>query len=121
MSVYAIALVKIDDHVEYAKYVAGFMRTLPPYAGNCLSVDDSPRIIEGQWPYTRTVLLKFPNDDAFKQWYGSDAYQALVQHRFRGSTANFVVIRELQTPKRRLEERSDGELSGIATDEDAKN
>ena len=92
MSAYAIALVTIVDGNGYAKYVAGFMEVLAAHKGECLSVDDAPRVVEGKWPHSRTVLLKFPNEDAFRRWYHSDAYQALAKHRFKAATANFVVI-----------------------------
>ena len=96
MSVYAIALVNIGNRDEYAKYVAGFMDVLAQHKGECLSVDDSPRIVEGRWPHSRTVLLKFPNEESFGEWYNSDAYQDLARHRFNASTADFVVITGLR-------------------------
>jgi uncharacterized protein (DUF1330 family) len=92
MSVYAIALVNIVDRDEYTKYVSGFMEVLAQHQGECLSVDDSPRIVEGHWPHSRTVLLKFQSGDAFQKWYQSDAYQVLARHRFKASTADLAVV-----------------------------
>ncbi len=42
--------------------------------------------------YTRTVIARFPDRDALDDGYHSDAYQALVQHRFRAATGNFIVV-----------------------------
>ncbi|NKB98945.1 MAG: DUF1330 domain-containing protein [Pseudomonadales bacterium] len=39
-----------------------------------LSVDEEPAVLEGEWPYTRTVLIEFP-----MAWYGSDEYWAMRQ------------------------------------------
>jgi uncharacterized protein (DUF1330 family) len=91
MSVYAVVLLNIHDRAAYAKYEEGF----PPiqrYGGEVVSVEESPRVIEGDWPFTRTVLLRFPSDERFQEWYRSPEYQAIVQHRFRGSSARMAVI-----------------------------
>ena len=52
-------------------------------------------VMEGTWPYTRTVLLEFPSNAQFDRWYHSDAYQALAKHRFAASQASIAVIRSL--------------------------
>jgi uncharacterized protein (DUF1330 family) len=60
-----------------------------------LAVDESPTVIEGEWPHTRTVLLSFPSAEAMKAWYGSPEYQALAQHRFNASTAQVAMVNAL--------------------------
>lgn len=95
MSVYAIALLKIDDRTEYARYEQGFMAIFNQYDGKLLAVEESPVVKEGQWNHTRTVLLQFPDAHAFDRWYHSDAYQALAQHRFGASSGSVVVIQGL--------------------------
>ena len=95
MAVYAIALITITDRTEYTKYEERFMDVFAQHPGELLAVDEAPRVAEGAWPYTRTVLLRFPDHDALERWYRSDAYQAIAQHRFRGSTANVAVIQGL--------------------------
>jgi uncharacterized protein (DUF1330 family) len=36
------------------------MEIFSKYAGRVLSVDEAPTVLEGQWSFTRTVLLDFP-------------------------------------------------------------
>jgi len=93
MAVYLIAQLKIHDRAEYAKYEAGFMEIFEKSGGTLLSVEEGPRVLEGDWPFTRTVLAQFPTEAAAMAWYRSPAYQQLVQHRFNASEGNLILIR----------------------------
>lgn len=95
MSVFVIALLKINDRAEYARYEQGFMAIFNQYEGKLLAVDESPVVKEGTWNHTRTVLLQFPDMGSFDRWYHSEAYQALAQHRFGASTGSVVLIQGL--------------------------
>lgn len=92
MTVYTIARITIEDRDEYAKYEAGFMEIFQKYDGTILSVDEAPEVLEGEWSATRSVLISFPSNEAMKDWYNSDEYQALAQHRFAASSADIIVV-----------------------------
>lgn len=96
MSVYAIALINIQDRDTYREYESGFMEIFSRYGGRLLAVDESPEVKEGSWRYTRTVLLEFDSNEALDAWYHSEEYQQLARHRFRASTASLAVIRSLE-------------------------
>ena len=98
MAVYAIALIDIHDRAGYAAYEQGFMAIFNQYRGRLLAVDEAPEIKEGDWPWTRTVLLEFPDHAELDRWYNSDAYQALARHRFTSSQGAVAVIRSLTAP-----------------------
>jgi uncharacterized protein (DUF1330 family) len=95
MAVYLIAQIQINDRDEYGKYEAGFLEIFSKYPGEILVVSEDAVILEGDWPYTRTVVLRFPSAEDAQSWYESDEYQALAQHRLRASTANIVMTEEL--------------------------
>ena len=95
MSVYLIAQLNIHDRVTYAKYGSPFMDIFTRYGGKLLSVEEAPLVIEGEWGYTRTVLLEFPSREQAHAWYESEDYQAIAQHRRAASAANLVLIRGL--------------------------
>ena len=95
MSVYLVALINIENRDEYAKYESGFMEIFSRYKGELVAVDEKPATLEGEWPYTRTVLIRFPDEDEAKRWYNSDAYQALARHRLRASRGNIALIKGL--------------------------
>ncbi len=98
MSHYLIAKIEIHDREEYSHYEAGFMEIFSQYDGKLLVVDEAPRIIEGEWPVTRTVLVEFPSEVSAMNWYQSDDYQKLAQHRFASSDGSIVLVKGLQAP-----------------------
>jgi uncharacterized protein (DUF1330 family) len=92
MPVYLVAQLNIHDRETYAKYGSAFMDIFIPYDGKLLSVEEAPEVLEGEWGYTRTVLLEFPSEEQAHAWYGSADYQAIAQHRRAASVANLVLI-----------------------------
>lgn len=92
MSVYIVAQITIHDRAEYGRYEEGFMPVWENFRGELLAVSEAPVIVEGQWPCTRTVLMRFPSEAEARRWYESPEYQAIAQHRFRASSGNAVII-----------------------------
>lgn len=95
MAYYLVAQIDIVDRETYAKYGEGFMDIFSKFEGTMLAVDEEPKLLEGQWPYTRTVLISFPSEDAAMAWYHDPAYQEIAKHRFASSSANTVMIKGL--------------------------
>ena len=95
MSVYIIANIKVEDRNEYAKYQEGFMEIFERYKGELLVVADDPQVVEGDWPYTRAVVIRFPSAEEARRWYQSPEYQALSQHRWCGSKGAIVIAEGL--------------------------
>ena len=99
MAVYAIALLNITDRERFGEYTRGFREIFSKYSGKLLSVEEAPTLIEGgDWPHTRTVLIEFPDAEAFDAWYRSAEYQALVKHRYAASTGRLVLIKSFTPP-----------------------
>ncbi len=92
MSVYLIAQINIHDRAVYTRYEAGFMDIFLQYGGEMLSVDESPKVLEGQWPHTRTVLIRFDDEEQANAWYESDSYQSLAKHRWGASVADIALV-----------------------------
>ena len=81
MPVYIVASIKITDAQGYGTYQDGFLEIFARYKGELLAVSDEPQVIEGEWPFTRAVLLRFPDEAEARRWYESPEYQALSRHR----------------------------------------
>jgi uncharacterized protein (DUF1330 family) len=92
MPVYLVAQIRIEDPERYSQYEAGFMPIFQKYGGEILAVDDAPQVAEGDWPYTRMVLLRFADRDAADAWYRSEEYQALAQLRLDSSTGTVAFV-----------------------------
>jgi uncharacterized protein (DUF1330 family) len=95
MAVYIIAQIQIHDRAEYDRYSDGFLEVFARFKGELLAVSEDPAVIEGEWPYTRTVVIRFPDADEARRWYESPEYQAIAQHRFHGAKTNAVLVPSL--------------------------
>ena len=96
MPVYLVAQLEIHDRKRYAVYGGGFMDIFTRYNGKLLAVDESPELLEGEWAFTRTVLLEFPSKEDADSWYHSNEYQELAQHRYAASEGNLILIEGLE-------------------------
>jgi uncharacterized protein (DUF1330 family) len=96
-----VAQIQIDDSAEYQPYLDGFLPSFERHGGELLasSMRDT-EVIEGEWAYPRTVLLKFPSREAAHSWYHDPEYQALVVHRHRAARTNLVIMGGETTTKK---------------------
>lgn len=93
MSSYFIAYIEINDSEKYESYLEGFDDVFEKYNGTVIVVDDSPTVLEGKWPYTRAVLIRFQSEDELRRWYESQEYQSLARHRWQASGADIIVVK----------------------------
>lgn len=92
MSSYFIAQIKIMDKNKYEKYLEGYNAVFNKYKGEIIIVEDSPTILEGEWSYTRIVVIRFPNERDLRSWYESDEYQRLAKYRWDASDADILIV-----------------------------
>ena len=92
VSSYFIALINIHDLSQYEQYLAGFDEVFENFQGEVVAVEDNPRVLEGRWPAGRTVLIRFPNDQALRSWYESPEYQKLARYRQEASVASVAIV-----------------------------
>jgi uncharacterized protein (DUF1330 family) len=93
MDHFFIAQIKINDQNEYEKYIERVDEVFNKFNGEYLAVEDSPKILEGNWKYTRTVLIKFESDEEFNKWYYSDEYQKILKHRLNAADCDSILIK----------------------------
>jgi uncharacterized protein (DUF1330 family) len=96
MSYYFIAYIRLDDPKEYEKYLAGTDHVLRKYKGEYLAVDNDPLVLEGQWEYTRAVMIRFENKACFNEWYYSADYQNILKHRLKAAHCGTILIKGLE-------------------------
>lgn len=95
MSYYFIAQIKIKDTIEYQKYIDKAGDVFKKYNGEYLSVDNKPQVLEGDWAYTRTVLIRFNNRNDFEKWYNSEDYQDILKHRLKAADCDTILAEGL--------------------------
>lgn len=90
---FTIVQIQINDRDTYHRYeTAGHLQIFDKFGAKVVAVDESVEIVEGTWPFTRTVLIEFPSKDLARAWYGSDEYQAVVGLRHGSTRSNLVIV-----------------------------
>jgi len=92
MACYLIAQINVRDREGYKRYLDGFDEVFKDYKGIIMAADNDPVVLEGEWPYMRTVLIRFPDADEAKRWYESPEYRELAEVRRAASDSNIVLV-----------------------------
>ena len=92
MTAYFVAQIRIDDPAEYQGYLDACDEVFARFNGEYLAVDAAPTVLEGAWPYTRSVLIRFPSEADLLAWYKSPEYQAIVVHRLGGARCDSIIV-----------------------------
>lgn len=92
MSCYFVAQIRVHDQEEYQKYLDGFSEVFGQFKGRVVASDQRPEILEGDWPHTKTVLIRFPDRTEARRWYDSPGYRELMRHRHRAAEADIVLM-----------------------------
>ena len=96
MTHFFVAQIRINDPVEYGKYLDKFDDIFSKYKGEYLAIDESPTLLEGNWDYTKSVLIKFNNKKDFEDWYYSEDYQKILKHRLNSSRCDTILLEGLE-------------------------
>jgi uncharacterized protein (DUF1330 family) len=96
MSHYFIANIKINNPAEYERYLDQIDEIFSKYKGEYLSVDSNPLVLEGNWNYTKSVLIKFNDKKDFNEWYYSEDYQKILKFRLDSATCDTILVEGLE-------------------------
>jgi uncharacterized protein (DUF1330 family) len=91
MPVYVIAQGRIEDPEQLGKYVAKAIPTITHHGGKILAFDEMPEVVEGEVGFPRTVILEFASREAFRAWYDSPEYQAILPLRLESTPGTLIV------------------------------
>ena len=95
MTVYALAQLSMKDRAAYDRYQARFIEVFRRFRGRLLAADESPAVLEGRWPMNKVVLMSFPDENAFREWSESPAYQEISKDRKAGADAVVLLVHGL--------------------------
>ena len=96
MSVYVLAQLTIHDRARYDRYAARFMGVLSQFEGRLLAADESPVLLEGDWPHQKIVLIEFRDLDEAHRWAASPEYRKIAVAREGATTATILTVTGLQ-------------------------
>jgi uncharacterized protein (DUF1330 family) len=90
---FVVVQIAINDRDGYHRYeIAGHQEIFDNFGATVVGVDEQVETVEGSWPFTRTVIIEFPNKELARAWYDSDEYQAVVGLRHDSTTSNLVIV-----------------------------
>ena len=93
MDYYFIAQIRINHPIDYEKYIKGADKVFKKFNGEYLAVDDHPEIVEGNWNYTRSVLIKFKCKEDFNAWYNSEEYKQILKYRLASADCDTILVK----------------------------
>ena len=96
MSAYFIANIQIHDLQMMKKYKEEIGDMVMRWGGEYLAAVNDPEVLEGDWDYTRLVLLRFPSEERLKEWYNSEEYQKVLQLRLGAAKCDTVFVKGIQ-------------------------
>jgi uncharacterized protein (DUF1330 family) len=99
MPAYVIAQMTVHDIDLYYEYARKIGPTVAPFGGRILAANDAD-VREGSLPYLRTVVGEFPDGEALRAWYESDAYQAIIGLRQHATEGSLFFVEGLTMPPR---------------------
>jgi uncharacterized protein (DUF1330 family) len=92
MSAYVVfTRTKTIDQKELEKYWTGIKATTKGHPVEVLAAYGKHEVLEGD-PIEGIVIAKFPNVKAAKDWYYSEAYQSIAEHRKHGAIYHGLVV-----------------------------
>jgi len=91
MSVYLIVNASVTNADALTEYLAAVGETLENRDVDVLVSTRAAETIEGEPVGPRVVVMRFPDRDAFRDWYDSAEYRAIVGLRLE-STNGFAVL-----------------------------
>jgi uncharacterized protein (DUF1330 family) len=90
---FVILQILINNRDGYHQYAsAGHQEIFDKFSAKIVASDEKVEIVEGSWPFTRTVLIEFPSRELARAWYESDEYQTVAGLRYGSATSNVVIV-----------------------------
>ena len=92
MSAYAVAHLRTTDmNAEIVRYLEEIDATLAPYDGRFIIHGPATEVIEGEWPGA-LIVIEFPSVRHAREWYASEAYQAILPLRTNNADGSAILI-----------------------------
>ena len=95
MSGYFIIQINVTNAENYKEYIEKVTPIVEKFGGKYIVRGGQSENVEGNWPFQRTVVLKFPTYDMVKKWHNSDEYKPIRKIREDNSECNAIIIEGL--------------------------
>jgi uncharacterized protein (DUF1330 family) len=92
MKALVIAAETPQDERMFSEYRKAVPATLQPFGGKFIVRGGTLRLLEGEWPHPRLVIIEFPSREAAERWYSSSEYQKIIGLRLMSSVTNLIIV-----------------------------
>ena len=93
MSGFAIFNIEVKKPEEYKKYIEKVKPVAEKFGGDYIIRGGETKVVEGEWTYPRTVVIKFPSYEKALEWYNSEEYKPIKQIRLDNAETNGIIIK----------------------------
>jgi uncharacterized protein (DUF1330 family) len=92
MKTFVIAAETPKDESMFSKYRKSVPATLEAFGGKFIVRGGNLRLLEGEWPHSRLVIIEFPSREAAEGWYRSPEYQKIIGLRLSSTVTNLIIV-----------------------------
>ena len=92
MTAYVIASVNVTDPEKYKSYMALSPAAVEAAGGKFVVRGGNLKVMEGQWPCPRVVVIEYPTREAAEAFYNSPLYVAARAEREGAAEFSMIVV-----------------------------
>lgn len=92
MTAYVIASVNVTDPEKYKNYMALSPAASAAFGGKFIARGGNLKVLEGDWPRPRVVIIEFPTRAAADAFYDSPLYVAARAEREGAAEFSMIVV-----------------------------
>jgi uncharacterized protein (DUF1330 family) len=90
MASYIVGVLSKHNLARYQDYALAGFRLIDGVAVE-VALAEAPDVLEGTFPGTSMIIMKFADDDAAAKWYASEGYQEVIPIRQESADTHFVI------------------------------
>lgn len=92
MPAYVIAEIEITNPDGYREYTTVVPATIQQYGGRFIARGGKSKVLEGDWPERRRVIIEFPSVEDARKWWDSPEYAKPKALRKAHSNGRLLLI-----------------------------
>ena len=92
MSGYLIAQLNVNNLEPYKNYIEKVTPLVKKFRGEYIVRSGKYEVVQGEWKFTRNVIIKFPSYQNALDFYKSSEYKPVKKIREDNSNGNIIII-----------------------------
>jgi uncharacterized protein (DUF1330 family) len=90
MASYIVGVLSKHNLERYQDYAMAGFRLIDGVAVE-VALAEQPEVLEGNFPGTSIIIMKFADNEAAAKWYASEGYQEVIPIRQASADTHFVI------------------------------